>query len=201
MNQPSVYNRSQIIEVAFELIREHGWGSVSTRAIAKKLGSSTMPIYSHVKSVEELEKELRLKANELLKDFQQQPYTEHALLNLAFGYVVFARDEKNLFRFLYQERPAQVDLEDVTAMEKSFFADFGEDSEQGKALLALQASGQGTLIQYTWIFTHGLAMLVNAGTFCPCSDQVILRYLENAGQAFYLLGTEKGGDDFGKESK
>lgn len=193
MIQPSVYSRKQIVEAAFELIREKGWSAVSTRAIAKKIGSSTMPIYSHTKSVEELEKDLRLKARALLKEFQQRSYTEHTLLNLAFGYVVFARDEKWLFRFLYLEKPESLDLESETGVKESFLSEFGEDSTEGRALADLKTSGQDALVGYTWIFTHGLAMLVNADALGVSSDQVILRYLMNAGEAFYLWGNSKGG--------
>ena len=189
MKQPSVYSYEQIINAAFELIREHGWQGVTTRAIAKRLGSSTMPIYSHVKSVEELEKELRVKASSMLKEFQQRPYTEHTLLNLAFGYVVFARDEKQLFRFLYLDRPRRLDLEAMPDMKDTFFSEFGSDSAAGQELLELKESGQEALVQYTWIFTHGLAMLVNSGALGSNSDKVILEYLKNAGEAFYLWGT------------
>ncbi|MGM0653129.1 MAG: TetR/AcrR family transcriptional regulator [Bacillota bacterium] len=189
MKQPSIYSYEQIINAAFELIKEIGWQGVTTRAIAKKLGSSTMPIYSHLKSVEELEKELRVKASSLLKEFQQHPYTEHTLLNLAFGYVVFARDEKHLFRFLYLDRPGRLDLENMSRMKDAFFSEFGTESDAGKALLELKKSGQEALIQYTWIFTHGLAMLVNSGALGSNSDQVILEYLKNAGEAFYLWST------------
>lgn len=191
MIQPSVYSYSQIIEAAFQLIREQGWSAVSARAIAKKLGSSTMPIYSHVSSIEELEKKLRIKARELLKEFQQRQYTEHTLLNLAFGYVIFARDEKNLFRFLYLESPEMLDSEDTSVIKKTFFKEFGEDSAEGKALLEMKESGQETLVQYTWIFTHGLAMLVNSGAFGSNSDQAILRFLMDAGEAFYVWGINK----------
>lgn len=195
MSQPSVYSYSHIIDAAFELIRGKGWSVVTTRAIAKKMGSSTMPIYSHVGSVNDLEEDLRQKARLLLKDYQRRPYTEHLLLNLAFGYVAFARDEKNLFRFLYLERPERLNLEEMSGMKETFFAEFGEESEEGKALSELQASGQETLVKYTWIFTHGLAMLVNSGAFTSPSDQVLLRYLMDAGEAFYLWGAqkEKGG--------
>ncbi len=195
MNQPSVYSREQIIDAAVELIREAGWSKVTTRAIAKKLGSSTMPIYSHVRSVEELEKEVRLKARELLKAYQREKHTEHVLLNLAFGYVVFARDEKNLFRFLYLESPDRLDLENGEGMRESFLTEFGEDSEEGKALKEMKSSGQEAVIQYTWIFTHGLAMLVNAGTFGSNSNQSIKSFLMNAGEAFYTwsIQIEEGG--------
>jgi AcrR family transcriptional regulator len=201
MIQPSVYSREQIVEAAFALIREQGWSAVSTRAIAKKMGSSTMPIYSHVNSVEELEKELRLKARALLKEFQQRSYTEHTLLNLAFGYVVFARDEKMLFRFLYLEKPESLDMESEEGMKESFLSEFGVDSAESRALSELRASGQEALVRYTWIFTHGLAMLVNADAFGVSSDQVILRYLMNAGEAFYLWGNRKGEDIYDKNSK
>lgn len=201
MKQPSVYSQAQIIDAAFELVREQGWGGVSTRAIARKMGSSTMPIYSHLRSVEELEKAVRDKARAMLKEFQQRPYTEHALLNLAFGYVVFARDEKNLFRFLYLEKPEGLDLEDVAGMKDSFLMDFGADSEAGRALMEFKASGQESLIQYTWIFTHGLAMLVNSGAFVSCPDEVILRYLKHAGEAFYSWGTQQGGEENDEENE
>ncbi len=190
MKQPSVYSREQIIDAAFELVREAGWSKVTTRAIAKKLGSSTMPIYSHVSSVEELEKEIRLRAREQLKIYQRDNYSEHVLLNLAFGYVVFARDEKNLFRFLFLESPNQLDLENGRGMRESFFSEFGEDSEEGKALKELKSSGQEAVIQYTWIFTHGLAMLVNAGTFGSNSNRSIMQFLMNAGEAFYTWGIQ-----------
>jgi len=198
MKQPSVYSRSMIVDTAFELIREEGWGAVTTRAIAKKMGSSTMPIYSHVQSVEELKKELRIKARELQKSYQQHPYTEHVLLNLAYGYVVFARDEKNLFRFLYLEAPDEINLENGKGMREAFFMEFGEGSEEMKALLELKKSGQENLIKHTWIFTHGLATLVNAGTFGSNSDKTIMQFLKNAGEAFYTWDMQKeGGKDNG----
>jgi AcrR family transcriptional regulator len=191
LKQPSVYSYDQIVDAALELTREQGWQGTTVRAIAKKMGSSTMPIYSHLKSVEELEKELRAKANSMLKEYQQRSYTEHALLNLAFGYVVFARDEKQLFRFLYLDRPRRLALGAMSEMKDTFFSEFGAESDAGKALLELKESGQEALIQYTWIFTHGLAMLVNSGALGSNSDQVILEYLKNAGEAFYLWGTRQ----------
>ncbi len=202
MKQPSVYSREQIIAAALELVREDGWKKVTTRAIAKKLGSSTMPIYSHVRSVEELENEIRLKARQLLKAYQRKKYTEHVLLNLAFGYVAFARDENKLFRFLYLESPSQLDLENRSGMKESFLAEFGEDTEEGIALKELKVSGQEAVIRYTWIFTHGLAMIVNAETIKNDSDQSIMQLLMNAGEAFYTWGIqqEEGGGGNSDES-
>ncbi len=200
MIQPSVYSYSQILDAGLELIREKGWSGVSARAIARKLGSSTMPIYSHVSSMEELVVDLREKARGIQRDYQKRQYTEHPLLNLAFGYVTFARDEKNLFRFLYLEKPAILEREDLSGMKDSFFSEFSPDSPQGKALAEFQESGQEVLIQHTWIFTHGLAMLANSGAFGSNSNDAILRLLMNAGEAFYLWSTRDNKDSVEEDS-
>ena len=59
----------------------------------------------------------------------------------------------------------------MSEMKETFFSEFGPDSDARKALMEFNESGQGAVIQYTWVFTHELAMLVNAG------------------EAFYLWGT------------
>jgi AcrR family transcriptional regulator len=192
--QPSVYSREQIIDAAFQLLREEGWAAVSARSVAKKLGSSTMPIYSHLRSIDELEMELRAKARILLKSYQQSSYTEQVLLNLAIGYVAFARDEKLLFRFLYTDKPEGINLEDGNFMRESFLSEFGKDSAEGRELAAMKESGQEAVVRYAWIFTHGLAMIVNSGALEAVSDQLISGYLKNAGEAFYAWGISKGGD-------
>ncbi len=192
-NQPSVYSYEKILDAAIELIRQGGWQSVTTRAIAKKLGSSTMPIYSRVSSVDELLKDIQRMARKQLIEYQQKDYTGEVLLNLAVGYVMFARDEKHLFRFLYLEKPEKINTEGETAMKEIFFADFGEESPQGKALKDLKLSGQEMLMQNTWIFTHGLAMLANAEALSSDSDETIQQHLMKAGQAFYLLGLNEEG--------
>lgn len=185
MNQPSVYSRIGIIDAAYELIREKGWAAVSTRSVARKLGSSTMPIYSHVKSVDELERDLREKARRHLIEFQQRSYTDESLLNLALGYVVFARDEKHVFRFLFVDRPESLGSEEMGGMRDLFLSQFGAEGPEGAALSAFPPQQQEALIRYTWIFTHGLAMLVNSGALGSMPDEAIVRFLRDAGAAFY----------------
>ena len=202
MKQPSVYTRGNIIDAAVELIRKEGWLRVTTRKIAAQMGASTMPIYSHVKSVDELEHELRAKVRSMLKDFQLRSYTDQPLLNLAFGYVVFARDEKQLFRFLYLDRPELIETGDLAGMKDFFFDQFGKESSVVAALTAMEEVGQEEMIQNTWIFTHGLAMLVNSGALGKCPDETILDYLQGAGEAFYLRASrnEYGGTENGKDN-
>lgn len=186
MTQHTVFTRKRVVQAAFELIREGGWEAVTARRIAERLGSSTMPIYSHLRSIAEVQEALREKGYALLRDFQQRSWTPDALMNLAFGYIAFARDEEHLFRFLFLERPATVGEEGLEHMGDSFTEQFGDGGEQAAALAELNPAAQGALMQHSWIFTHGLAVLVNSGSLGDCSDQTIIRLLNNAGEAFYL---------------
>ncbi len=50
---------------------------------------------------------------------------------------------------------------------------------------------QTGLIQNVLIFRYGLAMMVNAGIMHPCANEIICRYLKDAGEAFFLLELRK----------
>lgn len=190
MKQPRVFERSDIVETALELIRRDGWRAVTARNIAKHMGSSTMPIYSHMKSLEMLEHDLKERSRALMGEYQQRTYLGTPLLDTAIGYVAFARDEKNLFRFLYLERPDVSESQDLQSMRDAFYTQFGKDTDRGKLLDQIPAARQEGLIRNSHIFTHGLAMMVNAGILNP-DDQHIAVCLSEAGEAFYLLEQQK----------
>ena len=59
-----------------------------------------MPVYSVAGSMEHLKAEVYSRAQDMIIEYQLKAYTDQPLVNLATGYVLFARDEKNLFRFL-----------------------------------------------------------------------------------------------------
>lgn len=182
MTQKIFFTREAIIQAAFELTREKGWGAVSTRNIAKRLGSSTMPIYSSMKSMEEIEREVRALAETVLLDYQRRRFTEDVAQNKAVGYVAFARDERNLFRFLYVDRPVTGEggedrpmptLEELTTSD-------AVPSLEDQTRVAMQ----DRRILKSWIFTHGLASMIGSGVL-DLPDGEILSLLQEAGGAFF----------------
>lgn len=110
MTQKAVFSKQMIVETAFELTHAEGWQAVTARNIARKLSSSTMPIYSGWKSMVGIEQEVRRRAESLMVEYQRKAYTADQALNAAFGYVTFARDERHLFRFLYVDRPLPAEI-------------------------------------------------------------------------------------------
>ena len=183
MTQKAVFTREMIVEAAFQLTREVGWQEVRARTIAQKLGSSTMPLYSSLKSMEEIEREVRAKAEACMQEYQRRTYTGETLLNAAVGYIVFARDERNLFRFLYVDRPvppraAAPGEPTADVLEVGGVVDLAEQSA---------VAMKDPLVLKSWAFTHGLASLISSGVLA-LPDQIIIQLLSEVGAAIYTFG-------------
>lgn len=182
MTQRAFFTKEAIIEAAFTVTREQGWESVTARNIAKRLGSSTMPIYSSMRSMDEIQAEVRGRAEQLLLDFQSRDYGDDNPMNMAMGYVTFARDERHLFRFLFDfkgKRPAAredsgsaVPLDQVIAAGPVHLADQVPTAMRDPRILK------------SWIFTHGLASMVSAGVL-DLPDEKIRSLLLESGAAFF----------------
>lgn len=183
MTQRITFSRDVIVDTAVELTRENGWASVTARSIASRLGSSTMPIYSAMSSMQELEDEVRTRAEEKLLEYQRRPFTADLALSKAVGYVVFARDEKNLFRFLYIDRPTigrpVSEMDAQSRADRTFEALTATDALPALAEQAMVALGDSRVLK-SWIFTHGLAMLIGNGVI-ELTDERIAELLAEAG--------------------
>ncbi len=68
MTQRTFFTKEMIVDAAFQLTREKGWGAVTARNVARRLGSSTMPLYSSMKSMEDIEAEVRRRLEARLRD-------------------------------------------------------------------------------------------------------------------------------------
>ncbi|MBN2351969.1 MAG: hypothetical protein JXD23_05315 [Spirochaetales bacterium] len=129
----------------------------------------------------------------LIRECQTRPYTENKLLNLAVGFVVFAREEPRLYRFLHVERPIPRPEEDAGM--SRFEEAYSKYGELIRELRSIPEGIQNPLILKTWIFTQGLAAAVSSGRL-EFSEKKIVALLEEAGGAFYAFEEwkKKGGN-------
>ncbi|TFG62033.1 MAG: WHG domain-containing protein [Spirochaetales bacterium] len=184
MAQRKYFDSTMILETAFIITQESGWQNVTARTIAKRLGSSTMPIYSEMKSMQDIEKAVQEKAQELLKSYQTGTYTDNSLLNLAVGYVVFSMEEPRLFHFLFMDRNDARTPENGADGETRYRQNMGTARGIDELMAQIPASDQDSFILESWIFTHGLASLLSGGVL-SLSRQQIIGLLDDAGGAFY----------------
>jgi hypothetical protein len=166
--------------------RGPGGGSDPPLKLARRLGSSTMPIYSSLRSMDEIESEVRKTAESLLLDYQSRRYTDDAPLNMAEGYVRFAKEEPHLFRFLYLDRPVR----QSPATEEQEVAGTYERISAGTTAIPLAEQApvamQDPRILKSWVFTHGLAAMISSGVL-DLPVQRIRSILSEAGTAFFLF--------------
>jgi AcrR family transcriptional regulator len=184
--QRAVFNREMIVVAAFSLTRESGWGSVTARNVARKLDCSTMPLYSRLRSMEEIENEIRARAGRLMQDYQRRRYTGEALMDAAIGYVAFARDEKNLFRFLYVDRPIAARGGAGRGRARNAVA------LNGIVDLADQAAAarRDPMVLKSWAFVHGLASLISSGVI-DMSEKRIAGAIREMAAGIYLFEESK----------
>jgi len=194
MTQKATFTKDMVVEAAFSIVRESGWAAVKARNIAARLGSSTMPIYSSLHSMDEIAKAVWEKALGLMIDYQTRQYTDNVALNLAIGYVAFAKHEPRLFRFMYLERPQSVTEQDMDHAVENMQKLISVGDAVLNAIKFAPPDMQNPLAFKTWIFTHGLASLVSGGAL-QIPEERIETLLQEAGGAFFALQEQqrKGG--------
>ena len=101
-------SREQIIDAAVAVLRDDGFSAINARSVAKKLGCSTQPIYFSFKNMDELKAALTERAIELHTQRVRDSLRAHEgndsrYSSYGMGFVRFAAEEKQLFRWLYLE--------------------------------------------------------------------------------------------------
>jgi len=121
------FSREEIVEAAFQLVREGGWAGFSVQAVARAIGGSTMPIYSHFANVRDLEDAVCRKALELLKERMLEVRTGDKWIDQAISWVKFAEEEKHLHRSLWDGRNVELCMkcgEEINAFISRELADY-----------------------------------------------------------------------------
>jgi AcrR family transcriptional regulator len=106
----TIFSREEIVDAAFDLVRKQGWQGFSVQAVAKAIGGSTMPIYSHFANARNLEDEVAWRALSLLKERMLEVRTGDKWIDHAINWVRFAQEEKHLHRALWDGRNLAHDL-------------------------------------------------------------------------------------------
>ncbi len=91
--------KEAIIEGALQLVREQGYEALTVRNLASFLGCSTQPVMYHFPSMEALKEQTYERADILHSEYI---LAAEDLLGIGLRYILFAKEEPQLFRFLFQ---------------------------------------------------------------------------------------------------
>ena len=189
------FTKEIVAEAAFEVVREVGLSQLTARSIAERLNASTMPIYSYLKSMDDIINSVQMKALLLLAEFQTHSQSGNPFLDMAVGYVIFAQQEKQLFRFLFFDRPKILSLEQQDSISEYIERQLGRKLPFDQFFGTIDQSSIDTLALKSWFFTHGLAVALMSGVIELMDEKQIATLLHEAGGAFYLWETKNPTSD------
>ena len=168
------YSKEEVVQVAYEIVKEEGIEGINARKIAKKLNASVHPIFNHFENIEELKKAVVEKIVETYHSYmisgkgKEKYYKETGL-----SYIRFAKDFPQFFKIMFMN-PTKLDAKNF------IMADSAGDEiiKAGQILTGLSYEEQKKFHVKVWIFTHGIACLVATKTI-QLSNQEIEEMLEN----------------------
>ena len=145
-----------IVNTAFQMAKQEGIEQVTARKLAAKAECSTQPIFRSYENMEELHLELFRMANAFFTFYYERFPKDQAepFVNLAYAYIQFAKEERNLFKFLFfPERSYGKSTYEILNGEKGIVvAEFEKAKKDG-------CKNVGDLFTKMWIFVHGAACM------------------------------------------
>ena len=160
MSATKKITRDSIIDAAVDVLRDGGFSSINARSVAKKLGCSTQPIYLSFRNMEELkaaltERAIAMHTQRVRESLKAHEGNDSRYSSYGMGFVQFAAQEKQLFRWLYidgeQIGTYRTDIM-LPEIVKVIVEEFGYSEE-----VALK------LHMDMIYFSYGLAILANTG--------------------------------------
>lgn len=179
------YTREEIIEVAFQMAKENGIESVVARELGKKLGTSSSPIFTAFKNMEELQLEVRNRAMQEFESYVKDAlnYTP-AFKHVGVKMVQFAMEEPKLFQLLYMREHAESQLFEDLVNELGDTAEVCLDVMQHD--YALTRAEADMIFRQVWLHTFGICVLA-ANKVCHFSEEEISEMLSLEFQGTLML--------------
>ena len=169
------FTRDKMITAAMNLIEEKGYESLTARELGKYLGSSSCPIFTLFKDMDELKAEVKQKSVEVFNEYMKvaENFTP-AYKKRGMQWVKFATEQPRLFRLLFmQETDGNVDFDEAQKI-----IPFGKQNDIDIIVRDYGATEEQAerLFKQMWTFCYGLCVLA-ATKVCAFTEQEIIQSL------------------------
>ena len=186
------YTKEEIVSAAVELVRAGGLDALSARSLAERLGTSAKPIFVQFCGMEELEKAVLERAEEIYLQFLQTdmqrgkypPYKGGGM-----GYIRFAKEERELFKLLFMRERERSRMNETEAS----FEMMVDVIQKQLGLSQEDAVGFHASL---WIYVHGFATTIATG-FREWDEETVSAMLSDVYLAlkshYQTKGSQKNG--------
>lgn len=162
------YTKDEIISAALSIVRTDGIDALTARSLGAKLGTSSQPIFTAFKNMDQVQDEVMRFAKDLYAGYVEKGLSEPlGFRGVGKQYILFAIREPKLFQLLFMREQSKIPgISGVLPL---------IDESYEKILVSVQ-DGYGfdrpdaeNMYRHLWVYTHGIAALCATGmcTFTP----------------------------------
>lgn len=156
MPRDFLFTRAEILDVAVDMTRECGIDAVTARALGRRLGTSSQPIFGHFKNMDEvkgavIEESMRRHKAYILDEIAKGEYPPYKASGMA--YIQFAIEEPELFKLLFLGKKA-IEGEFIRGQEIDIITDI-----ICKQVAISKEQAQLFYLEM-WTYTHGIATMI-----------------------------------------
>lgn len=162
MARKETITKSFLIDTAFLLAKQEGIENVTARKLATKAGCSTQPIFRLYANMEDLWREIFVKAVDFFSFFYDKCPKGNAepFVDLGIGYIDFAKKEPALFKMLFlTSNTYNISMYEILNGSNGIVATQMTMAKQSGC------ANPGDLFTKMWIFIHGAACMCITGDY------------------------------------
>ena len=163
------FQKEEIIAAAVQITREKGISAVTAREVGAALGVSSRPLFTYFDTVDELKREVYHYAKKLYQDYVKEGLTaEIPFLGLGQNYIRFAKEEAELYKYLFLNPPDGVKGSAMEGLKLS-------QALVRASLMRIYHMDEDTADKYfrdLWLVAYSMTTLIVTGE-CPYTDAEI----------------------------
>ena len=167
------FTREEMIEAALRVVRAKGIDGLTAKTMAVELGTSTQPVFTGFGSMDGVKREVYAAAVRVYDGYADVGLKEKIpFFGVGMQYIRFAREEPELYRFLFltrsqeKECSAMKSMQHLQALVRQTLMD----------VYHITAEEADLYFRDLWLVVHSLSTLIVTGD-CPYTDREIGRIL------------------------
>ena len=163
------FTKEEMVEAAIRVVRDQGIDGLTAKTLADELGTSTQPVFTAFGSMDAVRQEVYAAAVRVYDGYVSAGLKEKIpFFGVGMQYIRFAREEPELYRFLFltrtqeQEYSAMRSMRHLQALVRPTLVNVYHITDEEAALY----------FRDLWFVVHSLSTLIVTGD-CPYSDREI----------------------------
>ena len=163
------FTKEEMVEAAIRVVRDKGIDGLTAKTLADELGTSTQPVFTAFGSMDAVRQEVYAAAVRVYDGYVNAGLKEKIpFFGVGMQYIRFAREEPELYRFLFltrtqeQEYSAMRSMRHLQALVRPTLVNVYLITDEEAALY----------FRDLWFVVHSLSTLIVTGD-CPYSDREI----------------------------